>query len=140
MFVGQHEHSLDAKGRVVLPAPYRASVAARGYVTRLDSCIGLWSEEGFDDVARKWKEQRDQGLISNQIFRKFMTNVNEVKLDSAGRITLPRTLLDELEFGPQVVISGLFDRVEIWPKDKYDLDQSDDVGEELAEVINRLGL
>lgn len=115
-------------------------MAARGYVTRLDSCIGLWSEEGFDDVAQKWKANRDQGSISNQIFRKFMTNVNEVKLDSAGRITLPRNLLDELEFDSQVVINGLFDRVEIWPKDKYDQDQSEDVGEELAEVINRLGL
>ncbi len=140
MFVGQHEHSLDAKGRVVLPAPYRASVAARGYVTRLDSCIGLWSEEGFADVAQKWMGYREQGLISNQIFRKFTTNVNEVKLDSAGRITLPRTLLDDLEFDSQVVISGLIERVEIWPSDRYELDQGGDVGSEYADAINRLGL
>ena len=124
----------------MLPAPYRASVADRGYVTRLDSCIGLWSQSGFAEVADKWKAQRDEGLISNQVFRKFMTSVSEVKLDSAGRITLPRTLLDELEFGSQVMISGLFDRVEIWPRDKYDEDQSDDVGDQLADAINRLGL
>ncbi len=140
MFVGQHEHSLDAKGRVVLPAPFRASVAERGYVTRLDNCIGLWSQEGFQEVAEKWKTQRDSGQITNSVFRKFITSVNEVKLDSAGRITLPRPLLDELEFDSNVVVSGLYDRVEIWPAEKYAADQSDDIGDELADAINRLGL
>ncbi len=124
----------------MLPAPFRASVAERGYVTRLDNCIGLWSHEGFQEVAEKWKAQRDDKQISNSVFRKFMTSVNEVKLDSAGRITLPRQLLEELEFDSNVVVSGLFDRVEIWPAEKYAADQNDDIGDELADAINRLGL
>jgi DNA-binding transcriptional regulator/RsmH inhibitor MraZ len=76
-----------------------------------------------------------------RVFRKLMNSVREVKLDSAGRITLPRELLDELGFQSQVVISGLFDRVEIWPAESYAQDlETDEAAEELAEAVARLGL
>ena len=57
MFVGQYEHALDDKGRVVLPSPFRAFVADRGYVTHLDGCLGLWSADAFRLVAEKWKAE-----------------------------------------------------------------------------------
>ncbi len=124
----------------MLPAGFRASVAERGYVTRLDQCIGLWSQEGFQVVADKWKAELEAGNISLKAFRKFMNSVKDVKLDAAGRITLPRELLDELGFADQVVVSGLYDRVEIWPAEKYEADQDDEAGDELADAITRLGL
>ncbi len=141
MFVGQYEHAVDDKGRVVLPAPFRAFVAERGYVTQLDGCLGLWSEDEFRQVAEKWKTESAASRISMRVFRKLMNSVREVKLDAAGRITLPRELLDELGFQSQVVISGLFDRVEIWPAETYaeDLD-TQEAADELAEAVARLGL
>ncbi|MEL6984591.1 MAG: division/cell wall cluster transcriptional repressor MraZ, partial [Actinomycetota bacterium] len=79
--------------------------------------------------------------ISMRVFRKLMNSVREVKLDSAGRITLPRELLDALGFDSQVVVSGLYDRVEIWPAETYAQDiGTDDADEELAEAVARLGL
>ena len=141
MFVGQYDHALDEKGRVVLPAPFRAFVAERGYVTLLDGCIGLWSSEDFRAVAEKWKSESEASRISMRVFRKLMNSVHEVKLDSAGRITLPKELLEELSFTSHVVVSGLFDRVEIWPKEAYETDQATDgAAEELAEAVSRLGL
>ncbi len=140
MFVGQHEHSLDRKGRVVLPAPFRASVADGGFVTRLGECIGLWSDEGFEPVMAKWHAELEAGNLSHRAFRKFTNSVNEVKLDAAGRITLPRELLEELGFDTQVVVGGFYDRVEIWPIDKYEADQDEEAGDELAAAILRLGL
>jgi len=141
MFVGQHEHALDGKGRVVLPSPFRAHVAERGYVTQLDGCIGLWSPDDFRAVAEKWKIESEAGRISMRVFRKLMNSVREVKLDSAGRITLPRELLNNLGFDAQVVVSGLFDRVEIWPADAYAADQdTDETSAELADAVARLGL
>lgn len=141
MFVGQYDHALDQKGRVVLPSPFRAFVAERGYVTLLDGCIGLWSAEKFTEVAEKWKSESEASRISMRVFRKLMNSVREVKLDSAGRITLPKELLNELNFDSQVVISGLFDRVEIWPADAYKKDQdADATAEELAEAVSKLGL
>ncbi len=141
MFVGQYEHSLDDKGRVVLPAPFRAFVAERGYITQLDGCLGLWSAEEFRTVAETWKAEASASRISMRVFRKLMNSVREVKLDSAGRITLPRELLDALGFESQVVVAGLYDRVEIWPAETYERDLStDQADEELAEAVARLGL
>ncbi len=141
MFVGQYEHAVDDKGRVVLPAPFRAFVAERGYITQLDGCLGLWSEDEFRQVAEKWKTESAASRISMRVFRKLMNSVREVKLDAAGRITLPRELLDELGFQSQVVISGLFDRVEIWPAETYAQDLgTQEAADELAEAVARLGL
>ncbi len=76
-----------------------------------------------------------------RVFRKLMNSVREVKLDSAGRVTLPRELLDNIGFESQVVVSGLFDRVEIWPSGTYTAEQeSVEADAELAEAVARLGL
>lgn len=140
MFVGQHEHSLDGKGRVVLPASFRAFVAERGYVTQLDGCIGMWSAEGFQEVAEKWKAELDNGTISTNVFRKLMGRVQDVKLDAAGRITLPKELLEALGFGSRVMVAGRFDRAEIWPLETFEAQQSDEDEREFNEVVRRLGL
>ena len=125
VFVGQYEHALDDKGRVVLPSNFRASVAERGFVTRLDSCIGLWNETNFKAMAERWKAESEAGRISMRVFRKLMNSVREVKLDSAGRITLPRELLTELGFNAEAYA---------------DEQQSEEVSDELAEAVARLGL
>jgi len=140
VFVGRYEHALDDKGRVVLPSPFRASVAERGYITQLDGCIGLWSPDGFQAVAEKWKTEREASRISMRVFRKLMNSVKEVKLDSAGRITLPRELLSELGFDSQVIVTGLYDRVELWPAESYAEEQdSEEANDELADAVERLG-
>ena len=74
VFVGQYDHAIDSKGRVVLPAPFRAFVAERGYVTQLDGCIGLWNAEHFTQVAQKWKTESEAGRISMRVFRKLMSS------------------------------------------------------------------
>ncbi len=141
VFVGQYDHSIDSKGRVVLPAPFRAFVAERGYVTQLDGCIGLWNAEHFTQVAQKWKTESEAGRISMRVFRKLMSSVSEIKLDSAGRINLPQELTDELSFNKNVVLCGLYDRVEIWPAETFESDNNDNsASEELADAVARLGL
>ena len=75
MFVGQYEHALDDKGRVVLPSPFRAFVADRGYITQLDGCLGLWSSDEFRLVAEKWKAESAASRISMRVFRKLMNSV-----------------------------------------------------------------
>lgn len=140
VFVGQYEHSLDNKGRVVLPAPFRSYVAERGYVTQLDGCVGLWSAEGFKTVAERWKSELDDGSISAGVFRKLMGRVQEVKVDGAGRITLSKELLDALDFESKVIVSGRFDRAEIWPLERFESEQTEEDDIEFNETVRRLGI
>lgn len=140
LFVGQHEHSLDPKGRVVLPSAFRASVAEKGIVTRLDQCIGLWTEEGFEEFIETYRQEQKAGRLSLRALRTLMASGDHVKLDAAGRITLPRKLLNDFGFKSQVVVVGMFDRVEIWPLEKYEDDLNEEAGAELAEAILRIGI
>ncbi len=141
MFVGQHEHSLDPKGRVVLPASFRAAVVDRGYVTNLGMCIGLWDETGFRTITDELKRLLAEQQLSQDDFRKIMRETRQVNLDSAGRITMPRELLDELDFDKEVVITGRLDRVEIWPKAAFEAKTaSADSNARLADTIDALGL
>ncbi|MDA3039733.1 MAG: hypothetical protein O3C27_09430 [Actinomycetota bacterium] len=141
MFVGQHDHSLDEKGRVVLPSGYRAYFEEKGYVTQLDNCIGLWTGEGFKTVTARWEGLLDAREITQMVFRKLIVGAREVRLDSAGRITLPRELLTQFDFADQVVVAGRLDRVEIWAAQTFQaVMESPEVSEELAASIARLGL
>ncbi len=136
LFVGEHEHSLDSKGRVVLPADYRALVVDKGFVMELDDCLGLWSEEGFKEVSAEIQRQRDAQQISITAYREFFSSVSDVKLDSAGRISLPRALLESKGFGSQVVVAGALTRVEIWPADRYQaLQGTTDAKAEVAAAV-----
>ncbi len=141
MFVGQHDHALDEKGRVVLPSGYRSQFDEKGYVTQLDSCIGLWTGDGFNKVAAQWQTALDAHEINLRVFRKLTAGAREVRLDSAGRITLPRELLTQFGFADQVVLAGRLDRVEIWAAETYQaVMESPEVSDELAAAVARLGL
>lgn len=140
MFVGEYEHSLDAKGRVVLPAPFRAHVADRGYVTVLDGCLGLWSESEFERIAAKAASAVEAGDMEPGAFRRMMRKVREVRLDATGRITLPRELLDGMGFDSQVVLAGGYTRVEIWPKQVFtETQETEEANESLSNSIGSLG-
>ena len=119
MFVGEYQHAIDDKGRVVLPASFRASVAERGYIASLGDCIGLWDEAGFQRVTDGWRDALRAGELDMRTFRLLTTSVNEVKLDAAGRVSIPKRLLDDLGFSRDVRIIGVLDRVELWDEERY---------------------
>lgn len=141
LFVSEYHHSLDDKGRVVLPAAFRAAVADRGYVANLGECIGLWSPEGFKDVTDALREARRSGQLDMRTFRVVTASVSEVRLDSAGRITLPRPLLDTLGFGREVTVVGVLDRIELWDPDRFRADHDQvAAGPTVSERLNDLGI
>lgn len=141
MFVGQHDHALDEKGRVVLPSGYRSQFDDKGYVTQLDNCIGLWTGDGFTKVVARWESALDAQQISLKVFRRLTAGARDVRLDAAGRITLPRDVLTQLGFADEVVLAGRLDRVEIWAAETYQaVMRSPEVSDEVAEAVERLGL
>lgn len=136
LFVGEHEHSLDSKGRVVLPVDYRSLVVDKGYIVELDDCLGLWSEEGFEKFSAEIIRRRDAQQISIIAWRRMFAGVSEVKLDSAGRVSLPKAMRESQGFGSQVVVAGALTRVEIWPAERYRaLHETADAKAEVAEAI-----
>lgn len=139
MFVGTFEHSLDDKGRVVLPSAFRARLADKGFLSQLDVCLGLWTDEGFEAVARRLTEQIREGRAPQEAKRAFAANAHEVRPDSQGRITIPQRLRDFAHLERDVVVIGGFDRIEIWDAARWRAAGASG-DESLSQAVTVLGL
>ncbi len=118
-FVGTHEHGLDDKGRMVLPAKIRAQLGESGMVGMADGCLGLWTVDGFDDLAELLAQAVDEGTTPSSVLRTFMAHAAEVTPDQQGRVVIPQVLRDYASLGTDVVVNGRRDRAEIWAKARW---------------------
>ena len=139
MFVGTFEHSLDDKGRVVLPSTFRSHLADKGFISQFDNCLGLWTEEGFGDVARRLTDKIRAGQAPQEAMRAFAANAHEVRPDSQGRVTIPQRLRDFAGLDREVVVIGAIDRIEIWDASRWQ-SVSATADESLTEAVRALGL
>jgi len=140
MFVGTFEHSLDDKGRVVLPVTFRAQFGAeKGFLSQWDRCLGLWTEDGFADVARRLTEKIRAGQAPQEAMRSFSANAREVSPDSQGRITIAPPLRDFARLDRDVVLIGAIDRIEVWDAARW-IDQVGVADDSLVKAVTALGL
>ncbi len=139
MFVGTFEHSLDDKGRLVLPSVFRSHLADRGYISQYESCLGLWTEEGFTDVARRLQGKVREGRASQNAVRAFAANATEVRPDSQGRITIPPRLREYAGLDRDVVVIGALDRIEIWDAARW-RDITSAADDSLTSAVTELGI
>ena len=120
MFLGEFQHSLDTKGRVILPARYRDQLAEGAYVTKgRGGCLSVFTPEEFEDVASQVREQSKRGPKELNAARVFFSGALEVKPDKQGRVALPQNLREYAGLGRDVVVAGVFSRIEIWDRDRW---------------------
>jgi MraZ protein len=125
MFYGEYIHSIDRKGRLILPAKFRE--AAKGnfvekfFVTRgLDKCLFMFSEEEWKTQEGKFKSisfTKQEARVFNRL---YFSGAVEVVPDKQGRILLPQYLKDFAEIKRDVVVVGVSNRIEIWSQDKWE--------------------
>ena len=115
-FVGTHEHSLDVKGRLVLPAKFRSHFSGDAYLTISEyaGCIALWTPEGFDAMAARLKEQVRNGEVEAQAYRALAPSSVLVRPDAQGRVMISERLREYASLEHEVVVCGALDRIEIW--------------------------
>lgn len=120
MFLGEFQHSLDTKGRVILPARYRDQLAGGAYVTKgRGGCLSVFTQEDFEDVASQVREQSKRGAKELNAARVFFSGALEVKPDKQGRVALPQNLREYAGLSREVVVAGVFSRIEIWDRDRW---------------------
>ena len=120
MFLGEYQHSLDAKGRVILPARYRDQLAEGAFVTKgRGGCLSVYTPEEFEQVARQMREQSKRGNQELNAARSFFSGAQEIRLDRQGRVALPQNLREFAGLTRDVVVVGVFSRVEIWDRDRW---------------------
>ena len=139
MFVGTFEHTLDGKGRIVLPATFRNELAGRGIVSQYENCLGVWTVDGFGEVARRLQDKVREGLTTHNAVRAFAANAVQVEPDTQGRILLPPRLREFAALDKDAVIIGAIDRIEIWNAERWQV-VSSEADESLLSAVTELGI
>jgi MraZ protein len=120
MFLGEHQHSLDAKGRVILPARYRDQLEGGAVMTKaLDGCLAVYPVAEFRQRARHLQEARSRGPVERQAARTFFAGAVEVTPDKQGRVPIPQSLREYAELDRDVIVAGVFDHLELWDAAAY---------------------
>jgi len=124
MFYGEYFHSIDRKGRIILPAKIRevakANFIEKFFTTRgLDKCLFMFSEEEWRSQENKFKSLTFTKQQSRAFNRLFFSGAAEIVADKQGRILLPQYLKDYAEIKKEVFIVGVSNRIEIWSKEKW---------------------
>jgi MraZ protein len=125
MFYGEYIHSIDRKGRLILPAKFREVAKShfieKFYVTRgLDNCLFMFAEEEWRSQESKFKAISFTKQQARTFGRLYFSGAAEVSSDAQGRMLLPQYLKDFAGIKKEVVIVGVSNRIEIWAKDKWE--------------------
>ncbi len=121
MFIGEYTHNLDEKGRMAVPAKFRALLKKGGVVTRgEDQCLVVYPQEKWAEEARKLAALSTMQANKRAYARLKLSGAMEVNFDSQGRINIPEHLRTFAKLEKKAVVAGLYDRLEIWDQDEWD--------------------
>ena len=143
MFLGEDSHTIDTKGRLIIPSKFREELGETFVVTKgLDGCLFVFSDEEWKAFEIKLKSLPLTNKNARQFARFFVAGATPCELDKQGRILLPAPLREFAGLEKDVVLTGMLNRIEIWSKDKWNENNSlDDVAmDEIAEQMTDLGL
>jgi MraZ protein len=122
VFLGQYQHSLDDKGRVILPAKFRGQLEGGAYMARgLDGCVCVYPTDEWERVSNNMRDLATRGTQERQAARSFFAGAAEVTPDRQGRVPVPVHLRDfaGLSLEREVVVAGVLSRIEIWDAQKW---------------------
>ena len=119
-FFGRYEHSLDPKGRIILPVKFRAQFEHGGFLTQFhDRCLALWTPDEFERQMEGMEESQAQGREARNMARLWASGTQEVDVDKQGRIAIAPHLRDFAGLENEVLVNGAIDRVELWRPDEW---------------------
>ena len=124
MFYGEYEHTIDRKGRLIVPAKFRQALKEQDvkslFLTRgLDGCLFLFTEAEWRMAEARFKQISFTKAEGRKFNRMFFSGAAEVAIDGLGRLLIPKTLKEFAQIEQDVVIVGVSNRIEIWSKEKW---------------------
>ena len=124
MFYGEFEHTIDRKGRLIVPAKFRQALKEHDisalFLTRgLDGCLFLFPESEWRLVESRFKQIPFTKAEGRKFNRMFFSGATEVSVDTLGRILVPKGLKDFAGIKEDVVIVGISSRMEVWSKERW---------------------
>jgi MraZ protein len=120
MFLGEHQHNLDPKGRITLPARFRELLGTDAVLCRgKDGCLSLHRREEWEVIAAGQRELMKRGATERTMARSFFAGATPVAPDAQGRIAIPPSLRSYAHLEKGAVVSGVYDYIEIWDAERF---------------------
>ena len=139
--MGEYNHTIDTKGRLIIPSKFRETLGDEFVVTKgLDGCLFVYDSNEWQSFEEKLKSLPLTNKDARQFARFFLAGAAAVEVDKQGRILLPAVLRDFAGLEKEVVLVGVASRVEIWSKAKWENTAEYEDMEEIAEHMAELGL
>ncbi len=140
LFTGEYSHSIDSKGRVIVPAKYRESLGESFMITMgFDGCLCMYSNEEWTEFVDKLRALPEMRKEARQTIRHFLAKATLCEVDKQGRILIPIKLREHAALQKDVVFVGVLSKVEIWSKERWEDSEVDDM-DELADKLSELGI
>ncbi|WP_425486356.1 division/cell wall cluster transcriptional repressor MraZ [Erysipelothrix inopinata] len=138
VFIGEYQHNIDTKGRIIVPAKFRDELGEVMIVTRwLDGCLAIYTMEQWQQVYENLKKLPSTKREARMYTHMIMSKAAECEMDSQGRIRIPSHLTQEAHLTKNCVLVGVSDHVEIWDKERWDAyyETASENFEEIAESL-----
>jgi MraZ protein len=141
MFMGEYNHTIDTKGRLIIPSKFREVLGDDFVVTKgLDGCLFVYDNAEWNTFEEKLKALPLMNKESRKFVRFFLAGASNVEVDKQGRILLPSVLREFAGLDKDVVLVGVGGRIEIWSKERWsDASEYEDM-DDIAEHMSELGL
>ncbi len=142
MFIGEYKHAIDEKGRLAIPKKFRKKLEKGAVVTRgLDTALFLFPKEEWDKLAEKLASLPLGQSNSRAFARLMLAGAMDVALDKQGRVVIPEYLRSYATLKKNVIVAGLFTRLELWDEKKWEAYKKKVEGdaESVAEKLGELG-
>ena len=142
-FRGNYSHSIDAKGRIIIPVKFREAleegesfVVTKGF----DGCLYAYAPKEWDEFEKRLGELPLDNADARKLTRFFLGGASDAEPDRQGRVLLPESLLNHADIQSEAVVVGMGRRLEIWSRERWEGASSFDDIEEIATAISTYGL
>ena len=143
MFIGEYQHIIDDKNRIIMPSKFREDLGYNFIMTKgLDNCLFVYPKEEWTILEGKLRLLPLTNRDARAFVRFFFSGATECVLDKQGRVLIPNNLREHAKLIKEAVIIGVSTRIEIWSKEEWDAYNSDDnlSYDSIAEKMAELGI
>ena len=141
MFMGEYNHTIDAKGRLIIPSKFREALGSEFVLTKgLDGCLFVFPMKEWEAFEEKLRSLPLIDKNARKFSRFFLAGASTCELDKQGRILVPGTLREFAQMDKEVVLAGMLDRIEVWSKEQWLENNAYDDMDDIAQSMQELGL
>ncbi len=140
MFMGEYNHSIDTKGRIIIPSKFREALGEEFVVTQgLDGCLFVYPDDEWMNFITQLKNLPGS-KEARQLQRYFMAGAAACEVDKQGRILIPNKLREQAALEKDIIFVGVLSKIEIWSKERWESNNDYKDMDQIAEHMSEFGL